>query len=47
MKTSGNKLLAISTLQNAVFESSSSPGDSQKLEDKFLGSTQQLQSELS
>jgi hypothetical protein len=38
MKTSGNKLLAISPLQNPVFESSTSIDDSQKLKDKFLGS---------
>jgi CRISPR/Cas system-associated endoribonuclease Cas2 len=47
MKTSRNKLLAISALQYSVFESSTSPDDVQKLKDKFVGSTQQLQSEFS
>jgi hypothetical protein len=35
MKTSGNKLLAISPLKNSVFESFTSLGDSKKLKDKF------------
>jgi hypothetical protein len=47
MKTSGNKLLDISPLQKSVFESSTSPDDSQKLKDKFFGNTQQLHSEFS
>ena len=37
------QVLAIYPLQNSIFKSSTSPDDSQKLKDKFVGRTQQLQ----